>query len=774
MSVKLDRNNTNFASQIHAYLKDLDFATEEQRKYSFLKYYQNLVREFINNVDIDARGLLIYKTMGLGKSIELVALALDQMDRGREVIVLLTKSLQENLRGNIRKYIRMRTAVDPTYRLGLLPEADLERYIDTKFNFVSMNASNMIRQMVRAAEGDVGREFSAMDKRLEYIVSAGTLDGKLVLVDEAQNLFRAITNGSKNAKEFYDMVIASRDCRIVFFSGTPISSHPFELIPCFNMLGSRRPGFLLFPESYTDFYKYFVDRERRQIANRGKFQNRITGLVSYVTHTSKIAKSADGKGVEFPEELPTIVERLPMDPEQYVIYQLARDKEAEESKYGRHGETAPKPMAKPKKEFASSYKQKSRQLSNYCPPAGFRDQKFSKIDVSKIPADRVDSPKLRQIYKNIVMHRGRIGFVYSQFVGAGGLGILRRYLDLRSWSIHPLQRHMTTIPEEEHEEPLDDPIAGPETHPDQPIVLPNDDPEHINTTPVDESTVSVEGAGGVARRNLVKENAAILDACAAHGGSDEPYRGVYAVISGSVDTSLRQQIQDVYNSDDNRYGGVIDLLLISSTGAEGLDLKNVGHEHIMEPYWNYARIGQIKARGVRNDSHRALPPDQRVVQPYVYICVKPEEMKTSAVMIRQGIREDPTTTDEDLWNEAIANQELVQSYLQALQESSIECQLNEPTAYKCRVCNPTNTKLFYDDIDLDMKTEDKCTNIETRTVQAREIVVNGARYYYSEDAVTVYGYRVYEYDPMIKGMREMPQDIPLYLEIVEAIEHQKK
>lgn len=840
MAVELNRNNTNFSLQVHEYLKGLDFATPEQRTYSFLKYYQNLVREYINNVNIDARGLLIYHTMGLGKSLEIVAIAMDQVDRGRQVIVLLTKSLQENLRMNIRKYIQLRTKVDPNYKLGQLPENDLDRFISKTFAFVSMNASNMIKQMVKAAEGDVGKEFAVVDAKIGHVVSSGTLDGKLVLVDEAQNLFRAITNGSKNAKEFYDMVVNSRNSRVVFFSGTPISSNPFELVSCFNMIGSRTPGKLLFPESYTDFYKMFVDKKAKIITNKGKLQNRILGLVSHVTHTSKIARNADGKTIEFPKELPMIVERVPMDSEQFVIYQLARDKEAEEGKYGQKGEAAAAPMAKPKKEFSSSYKQKSRQLSNYCPPPAQRDKRFSSIDVYEIPEGMVTSPKLRKIHENITKRRGQIGFVYSQFVGAGGLGILQRYLEIHGWRVHDLQKGMKRVLANREEnvvhDRVDDP-AGPQpvANPDLVSVF---EPRDDNTTPVDETVVTAEmndqetstvlgetgdevrgrgeqpgslqdiasklqpyvdyatsHQGGGSSRGRSSMHAAaeiwrkfinlneleVEDTChevVARGGADTSGAktgGVFAIISGSVDTELRQKIQDIFNSEDNKHGGKIDLLLISSTGAEGLDLKNVRHLHVMEPYWNYSRVAQIKARGVRNDSHAALPPDQRDVQPYIYLAVKPDDMKASAEkkLLKKGVHEDLLTTDEELWYESAQNQLLLDSFLQALKEVSIECQLNDPTEYKCRVCNPTNTQLFYDDIDLDLKTEDKCMAASVKTVKANEVVVNGVKYYYVADPTNIYGWKIYEYDPLIKGIREMPQDIALYGQIVDVIDTKK-
>ena len=46
---------------------------------------------------------------------------------------------------------------------------------------------------------------------------------------------------------------------------------------------------LLFPENWKDFTEYFVD-ENQGMKHINKFQNRIVGLVSHVSHLSTIGK----------------------------------------------------------------------------------------------------------------------------------------------------------------------------------------------------------------------------------------------------------------------------------------------------------------------------------------------------------------------------------------------------------------------------------------------------------------------------------------------------
>jgi SNF2 family DNA or RNA helicase len=78
------------------------------------------------------------------------------------------------------------------------------------------------------------------------------------------------------------------------------------------------------------------------------------------------------------------------------------------------------------------------------------------------------------------------------------------------------------------------------------------------------------------------------------------------------DSKKDKAVKD-YNS------GKIDVLLLSSSGGEGLDLKNTRQIHIMEPHWNTAKINQVIGRGIRYMSHIDLPKTQQNVNVYYWI-----------------------------------------------------------------------------------------------------------------------------------------------------------
>lgn len=63
------------------------------------------------------------------------------------------------------------------------------------------------------------------------------------------------------------------------------------------------------------------------------------------------------------------------------------------------------------------------------------------------------------------------------------------------------------------------------------------------------------------------------------------------------------------------------VLLVSSSGAEGLDLRGTKKIQILEPHFNPSKIRQVVGRGVRFESHAHLPPKERHVEIEHYLSV---------------------------------------------------------------------------------------------------------------------------------------------------------
>ena len=59
---------------------------------------------------------------------------------------------------------------------------------------------------------------------------------EVIIIDEVHNLVREIYNNSGPSRTYYDWIINSTDCKIIFLSGTPIINKPSEIAILFNML----------------------------------------------------------------------------------------------------------------------------------------------------------------------------------------------------------------------------------------------------------------------------------------------------------------------------------------------------------------------------------------------------------------------------------------------------------------------------------------------------------------------------------------------------------
>ncbi|ARA72259.1 hypothetical protein BNJ_00447 [Kaumoebavirus] len=785
----MERNSTNFSSEVLNYLKrkDAEAKAKPEAADKVLKYYQNLVRKYVVEND-KLKGILAYHGTGYGKSFLATGIAEDMLSRGYDVMVILSKSLQANFRKNVREYKRM---------IGKDPE-DMSGY-----SYISINASNMLEKLEELLSGSTGALDTMGTARAKKVVRnrdteedesvgiqrnvgrvsrkrlaaiSGTLKKKLVIIDEAHLFFKSITNGSKNARGLHDLIMKSDDCKVLFLTGTPLEKNPFEAVPCFNMLAKMNKGLTLFSEDYNDFYDHFVQGNRMK--NRDKFIARISGLVSYygdligegleaerkVHDEVSLEEATDhqeaGDGTEdvakikalLPEQLATIFENVPMTPAQYIAYEQARDKEKEELSRA-SGRRQNASLTIPKGFQSSTYRIKSRQASNVV------------VDLTR-PGFGI-SPKVMKAVDNIEndAKSGRVSMLYSQFLAAGVLSVaqelqnrgfreytppadvverikLRNKAENKAMKVHKEKR-------DEEEDAPDDLVESLETDNSEEAA---EEIEVLGGAPEDES-IEVEASTGKA--NGLK----------------------YAVISGEVPAEVREAILEEFNKAENKSGSRIAVLLVTATGAIGLDLKSVRSVHILEPYWNYALIIQIIARAVRINSHMYLDREHWKVQPYIYFSDYPESEKPKNEAEKKA---KGPTTDQELYQKSVDMFVLLSDFMSAYREGAFDCLYHNMKVNKnigptnpgyCKVCAPNNRTLFLDKINEDMKVPCPCTKYEETDVSVKELVVDGKKYYYKvENDNGVTEVTIYEERPELGGFVEVDPRSKIWLTIRKEID----
>lgn len=722
-----DRNSTDFPLTLAAGLNKL---MVEWKPNGFLKKHQFLPVQFIMNNPV-ARGLLICHGMGRGKTILAAALAwfLKSKYPKYSVIVLASLTLESNFRNNAKKLLRA----------SQVPEDIANKFVD-ELSFIPLNSGVMYKKLTKVGKSDEQLQFElqlgSFQTKLDTEVDF--LENKILIVDEAHHLFNSITNGSANAIQFYETVMKTRNIKFFPLTGTPIIKHPFEMVPCYNMLGTQPGSAPLLPETMYDFSNMFIDSVRKIPKNTGILTNRIMGLTSYYGSLFE-----EGTPPGFPHLEPIVVRKVPMSPYQWAAYVLARNQEKDMTASGYLKVKAAKEKFG-RVDATSTYRVASRQICNYAfpqhalteeskPGTGGLLKTRIRNDVSKIKQDDVTrealliySPKmlavLDEIEKAMAAGERRILF-YSSFVQTG-VNMFAKVLDAAGWK----EWRPTTTPKDA------------------------DDVKSIYGIAPD-----IEGGGGKDGQNR------------------------YVRITGETTPEDRDAMRDHFNATEE-----IQLVFISGTGTEGLNLLRGRLVLCLEPYWMYDRIDQVIHRFYRFEGHKGLPADQQKVRVVLFLSIVPDyskgntapsEVELPEVKDEHGVPiiKQPTT-DEDLWNASLSAKEMNNKFMMLQIETSIDCLIHYPDLpenvrrrIKCKTCNPTHQALFNEDIVDDFKQENPCVDVKETQIKAKELVTDdGTKYYYTFNREPL-KIQIYIYDARVGGYVYMQQSHPIYQDLYNKI-----
>lgn len=145
----------------------------------------------------------------------------------------------------------------------------------------------------------------------------------------------------------------------------------------------------------------------------------------------------------------------------------------------------------------------------------------------------------------------------------------------------------------------------------------------------------------------------------------------YAVWSGDESAADRAAALEMFNRPENRDGRVLKVILGSPAMKEGVSLLRAREVHVLEPYWNDARIEQVAARAARFCSHRDLPTSQRRVDVFVYAAVAPPGTT------KRG-EDEEVTVDERILAMADAKARLAREFVDVLRSNAVDRDLFFP------------------------------------------------------------------------------------------------
>ena len=524
------------------------------------------------------------------------------------------------------------------------------------------------------------------------------------------------------------------------------------------------------PDNPDDFNEMFVDVEKGEIINENLFKRRILGLTSHFRSAQEelmptIIKNNDNENYFLVKSI--------MSDHQFTHYEKVRKTEAEQEKKNKNNQRKNQnKKADDVYKFSSTYRIFSRAACNFVfPPEIVRplpkkvddlnEDEFDGIKKKEINnrddynpeednniTEDVDyqkkittalkelakkdrkgvsihlnreklaylSPKMLSLLDNL-QHPDNTGLqlIYSQFRTIEGIGILKLVLEANGYAEFKIKKSAK-----------------------------------------DGWTV-VQKIGDEAKPKFVLYTGTESEE------EKEIIRNVYNGQWDMIPTSIAEHIKKIHKN--NFMGEIIKIFMITSSGAEGINLRNTRFVHIVEPYWHMVRTNQVIGRARRICSHEDLPKSLRNVKIYLYLTVLSEEQKTSERNIELRIRDvskldskTPITTDESLFEIASLKEKINSQLLNAVKASAFDCSLYSSVKGDDNVVCYNLGKIESNDfnsvpdIEVD-KNEKEALNERFITWSARKLEYRRKMYALNEETNELYD--LGDYEAAVSGLGDL-------------------
>ncbi len=644
--------------------------------------HQMFIRDFMRPGS-PYRGLYVYHGLGSGKTRTSIVMSEQFRALGHKIVFISPAALSSNMVEELGKWGNddVKNIADPKER---------RKYLKGFYNFVSINGTPI-------------RKFTSID-----------LENKIIVIDEVHNLGSVMANKrNKKAVAFYEWLMNVKNCKILALSGSPIINEPFELALVSNILrgpmdyetslvnGKVIRNFkTVFPSDKKKFVEIFINPDTNTLKNELIFKRRITGLYSYFYGIV---------GGRLPE-LNTILEDIPMSDYQYKMYEIARKYEISIDRFASN---------KPDDEGTSSYRNYSRQLSNFVPP--FNEEEGLSYKELVVPENYDDWTEKQQI-------------ILAEAFGEDTDGFLKFVSEYKEYSSE--QEKIAAIEELEQLGQLDikefikiikvtkrDNVSTLKALSSQTSFLQENllDNMPLYSPKLMKLMDNIENGKGNNGKVFLYSHyrnysgIGIIKELLKQQGYEEinennvdlfdpdtmTEKKRYGFFVGGVSNEIRYKIKKIYNHIKNMNGQLMKIFMGTQAAAEGISLKHVQQVHIVEPYWNNVRIQQVIGRARRLGSHIGLPQNEQTVHAYMYFSVFSENQTAFEV----------DTTDKHIYDNALLKQRLNDQFLNAIKSSAVDCTLNYAQNslmdknYVCYVPNPEETKetIAWDsDINVDL------------------------------------------------------------------------
>jgi hypothetical protein len=272
-----------------------------------------------------------------------------------------------------------------------------------------------------------------------------------------------------------------------------------------------------------------------------------------------------------------------------------------------------------------------------------------------------------------------------------------------------------------------------------------------------------------------------LDSWEINMSEEDMGKPTYALYTGTEDSEEREILRNIYNgtwdnipnniaaqlrrkSSNNNLGEIVKVLMITSAGSEGINLRNTRYVHIMEPYWHPVRTEQVIGRARRICSHKDLPIELQTVEVFIYIMTFTQAQLDSEGAIELRIKSQDRskiapypvqTSDEKLYEISTIKEKLSTQILMGIKEASIDCatytKSNTKEGLVCLAFGQPSASDFSYNPNISQDENDTTAAINRVTVnwEARPFTDRyGKQYMLRQDTN-----QVYDYDSVIQAQK---------------------
>jgi hypothetical protein len=610
-----------------------------------LASHQLFVKSFMS-FQTPYNSMLLYHGLGTGKTCSAIGIAEDmrhylkKFQINKSIIIVASPNVQNNFRLQLFDETKLVEKNGEWHFNGCVGDSIIHEINPTRLkNYPKEKVIQQINLVIKKHYTFLGYiQFSNIIEKLSENINKlkKEFNGRLVIIDEYHNMRTAFdaedrrTKKKKTTKQLDVLVDNADNLRLLLLSATPTYNSYKEIIWTLNLLNKndKRP-----PISAKDIFETNGDfkpdgKERLMAAARG-YVSFVKGDNPYVfpfriypnPHTVKVP-TTQLNGVDIPEDerLDILREHLTcvkIKKSQYTIYKRVLENTIGQSANFRD---------------LSGFKYTELQLPIQCLNVAYPVPDGEEDTADSNPATYVGSEGLSRImsHRNTKAFKDR--FEYKEgYAGFFNLSTIEQY----SCKISSI---CNTIRQSEG------------------VIL-------IYSNYLDGGLVPMALALeelGMHRYNKDGNDRNLF------ARPPTPFNGQqYVMITGDGRLSPNN-VDDVAaaTSITNVNGSVVKVIMITSAGAEGIDLKFIRQVHILEPWYNLNRIEQIIGRAVRNFSHKNLPFEKRNVQIFLY-----------GTLLR---KKNANTEAIDMYVYRKAEQKAIQMgrITRVLKEGAVDCLLN--------------------------------------------------------------------------------------------------